>query len=74
MSEMTKGDFEVLQKNIKSVVAHGNETRKLLREAENKVNILQGIVMTQNGQIKNMNEQINALRAKIYTGGATSGN
>lgn len=64
--------YEVTQRNILAMKAYGEETRKLLRESEEKVSRLEGIVLTNNETIKTMQAQIGILLSKLYNGGATS--
>ena len=63
---------EVTHRNILAMKAYGEETRKLLRDSEEKVCQLEGIVLTNNETIKTMQSQIGLLLSKLYNCGATS--
>ena len=69
--EVMKAMEEVTANNVRAAVAHGNETRKLFRELEAKVVSLDGLVRTQQEEIKGLKQQLSSVQAKVFRGGTT---
>ncbi len=61
---------EVEQKNILAIKQHSENTRKLVRELEQKLNSITSL----NLKVLELENQVRALQVKVHTGGATSGN
>ena len=73
---MAAGDKEVLEvfqevttRNVKAVVAHSNQTRDMVRELENKIKSLDGLVRQYDEKIDMLQKQIVVLQTKLYSGG-----
>lgn len=71
--ELKKAFEEVTTRNVKAAVEHGNETRRLTRELEQKVTLLQGTMRQYDDKLSVLSQQIVNLQMKIYKGG-TDGN
>ena len=64
---------EVTHKNILAIQVYSKETRKLVRDLEENVKRLEGIVLTNDKTIRNQQSQIAILLAKVHGSGATGG-
>ena len=67
--EMRKVFEDVTTKNVKATVAHSNETRRLLRELENKVKLLEEQLRQSNERIGELRTFITHLQSKVFSGG-----
>jgi peptidoglycan hydrolase CwlO-like protein len=74
---MAAGDKEILEslqetttRNVKAVVAHANETRDLVRELEEKVRHLDGLVRQYEQKFELLQKQIAVLQTKLFSGGS----
>ena len=67
--EQMKAMEEVTRRNVTAAVSHGNETRKLVKDLESKVDQLQRQIRIQDNKIEEINKGLLAIRAKIYQGG-----
>jgi len=70
--QIIKAMEDVITNNVKAAVAHGNETRKLVRELEKKVISLDGLVRQQQEIIAGYRQQLSTIQAIVFKGG-TSG-
>ena len=59
---------EATHKNILAVKQHSEDTRKLFRDLEARLNT----VITQANRIDQLEKQVQQLQIKLYSGGATS--
>lgn len=66
---LRKGFEDVTTNNVRAAVAHSNDSRKLIRELEDKVKSLDGEIRSFNSTIELMQKQIALLQAKLYAGG-----
>ena len=57
--------------NVKATVEFTNETRKLFRELQIKVNLLQDRIVTQDTTIALMKKQISNMQAIVFRGGSS---
>jgi uncharacterized coiled-coil protein SlyX len=69
--ELRKAFEEVTTRNVNAAVAHGNETRKLTRELEKKVEKLEGVVREQNATIDSLKLQLSGVQTKLFSGGTS---
>lgn len=67
--QVMKAMEEVTTNNVKAAVAHGNETRKIARELEAKVDSLDGLVRQKDIEMKEMQKQIAFLLQRAVSGG-----
>jgi len=67
--ENRKAFEEVTTKNVKTGVDYSTDTRKLFRELEKKVEILEGIVRNQNTTIEQFRLQLAGVQTKLFSGG-----
>lgn len=67
--ELRKTFEETSTRNITSMLEHGNETRRLLRELEAKVERLEGDLRSANEDRKNIKLQLSRVQMKLYSGG-----
>ena len=61
---------EVTRRNVQAAIDFGNETRKLVRELEEKVKNLEKILLTKDETINEIKKQMSSLQQKIYMGGS----
>jgi uncharacterized coiled-coil protein SlyX len=76
MAEMESGELELRQifeetttRNVKAMLAHGNETRRLNSELYLKVETLEKIIAEQNKSIESLKLQLANVQTKLYSGG-----
>ncbi len=69
--QVIKAMEEVMTNNVKAAVAHGNETRKLVRILEEKVISLDGLVRQQQEEIGSLRQQLAKVQAITFRGGTT---
>ena len=62
---------EATRKNILAIKQFTEDTRKDMRSLEEQVKALHNRVLTQDGVIANLNQQIGILNAKLLQGGST---
>ena len=67
--EMRQVFEDVTTNNVKATVAFSNETRKLIRELENKVLLLGGQLRQANDRIDELKKLVTNLQMKIFRGG-----
>lgn len=56
---------KVTTRNVTAAVAHGNETRKMFRELEKKVDNLQNTIITRDEEIKNLELRVAKLQQEV---------
>lgn len=73
---MEAGELELRQvfeetttRNVKAMLEHGNETRRLNRELYTKVETLEKIIAEQNKSIESLKLQLANVQTKLYSGG-----
>ena len=67
--ENRKAFEEVTTKNVKTGVDYSTDTRKLFRELEKKVEILENIVRSQSAIIEQFKIQLAGVQTKLFSGG-----
>jgi hypothetical protein len=67
--ELRKAFEEVTTRNVRSAVDHGNETRRLTREIEEKIARLEMQVMQQRKLIDDLQTQVTSLNIVLYSNG-----
>lgn len=67
--ELRKAFEEVTTRNVKAILDHNNETRKMVIELINKINTLEGKVREQDGTISQLRMMLSTIQAKVYQGG-----
>ena len=67
--EIRKAFEEVSTKNIKAMLEHGNETRRMLRELEEKVSRQDETIRNQNTTIEAIRLQLSQVQGIVYGGG-----
>ena len=68
--ELRKAFEEVSNRNIKATISHSNETRKLLRAAEERIKLLENKLIEFEKRFDIINKQIVQLQMKSYTWGS----
>jgi len=63
---------EINKRNILAILEHGNVTRKQLREAQDKIKLLENLILEQKNRIDLFQSQVQTIQMKLYSGGATS--
>lgn len=56
--------------NIKAIIAYNDLTQKLVRELEDKIKGLDGIIRQYDAKFENMSKQLVAIQTRIYAGGS----
>lgn len=76
MAEMEAGEKELrlvfeetTTRNVQAMLDHGNETRKLVRELQEKVNKQDETIREQNKVIQAFKLQLANLQMEVYKGG-----
>lgn len=67
--EMRKAFERVNTGNVRAAVDHGNETRKMVREIQKKVDHLEANIIAQDEKFEQINKQVASILAKVYSGG-----
>lgn len=67
--ELRKIFEETTTRNLKMVVAYSEETRKIVRNLEEKILCLQQILIEQNKTIELLKLQLSNVQTKLYSGG-----
>jgi len=67
--ELRKTFEEVTTNNVRAAVAHSNETRKIVRDLEQRVIALDGLVRNYESVIETLRNQIVFLQTKVFSGG-----
>ena len=70
--EIVLASEEVQRKNLLATIQHANETRKMIQELGVIVDALQNQVITQNGTIQQLRNQLASLQQQFYQKGTTS--
>jgi uncharacterized protein (DUF433 family) len=60
---------EVTRGNVQAAITYSEETRKLVRNLEEHVKILQNTVLTQNNIIEGFRIQLANIQTMLYSGG-----
>jgi len=68
--EVKKAFEETTSRNVKACVAHANETRRLLRDIEKKIQDLDNLIRSKDAEIENLKSQISKIQQKLYSGGS----
>lgn len=73
---MEAGEFQLRQafeqvttKNVQTMIAYSTETRKLVREFEEKITHLTNLMLIQDNTIDELRKQLAIVQGKIYSGG-----
>jgi len=67
--EIVLASEKVQRDNIQAVIQFAQDTRKIVRELDERVITLKNMIMTQQGTIANQQKQMAALQQQIYSGG-----
>lgn len=62
---------EATKRNVKMILDHTNETRRMVRKLETQVDKLQRRMLAREKTIENLQKQIQDLRRQIQRGGTT---
>ena len=65
---------DVDHKNMLAVLNYAKETRELLRAQQERIDQLEGLILTANGIVINLQQQVGMLLVRLNSGGSTSGN
>lgn len=69
--ELRQAFEEVTTNNVRAAVDHANGTRKIVRDLEEKVVILEGTIRQYDEKLEALNIQLNRIQAIVYSGGTT---
>ena len=64
-----KNHEEITTKNLLTIQDHTNETRRIVREIESKVQHLEAIISQKDQEIAQIRAQLVAIQQKVYSGG-----
>ena len=67
--EMRKVFEDVTTGNVKTVLAHANETRKIVRDLEDRMAKLESLIRNQDSIIESLKIQLAGIQTKIFSGG-----
>ncbi len=67
--ELRKAFEDTSKRNINAMIQHGNETRKIVRELENKVTFLQNALQSREEDIKQLRIQLASIQTKLFRSG-----
>lgn len=67
--ELLKIFEETSNKNIKMILDHSNETRKIVRDLEKKVTQFEEQIRIQNTTIEDLRKLLVNVQMKVYSGG-----
>jgi len=67
--ELRKAFEETSTRNIQTILEYSKETRKLVRELNEKVDHLENTIRTYDNRISTLQSQISFLQTKIFSGG-----
>lgn len=68
--ELRKVFEETTTNNVLAAVSHGNETRKLLREIEDKVKHLDDLIRSKDAETELIKKQLSSIQQKLYKDGS----
>lgn len=57
---------EVTARNVKSAIKHGNDTRQIVRDLEERVKHMEDVMIEKDKQLNDLIRQFNLLRAQLY--------
>lgn len=69
-TELRRVFEETATKNIRAGIAHGNETRKVVRALDEKVARLENIIVAQKDLLEQFRKQVSALQQRLYANGS----
>lgn len=69
--DVDKVSEEVNTKNVLATVQYAQDTRKVVREQETKIETLTNEVQTLRGLVNELLSQVGILRGEVYGGGPT---
>jgi len=69
--ELRKAFEEVTTRNVNTTISHSNETRKLVRELEQKVISLQNTIMSRDNDIVLLKKQLATIQTIVFSGGTS---
>ena len=68
--ELKKAFEEVTTRNVLAILEYSKETRKLVRDLEQKVLNFEHAVQERDKEVSRLKEQISILQQKLYQGGS----
>ena len=69
--EMRKVFEEVTTRNVQAAINYSNDTRKIVRQLEEKMIHLENLAQAKDKEIASMRQQIAIIQGKLYSGGTT---
>ena len=69
--EMRKAFVEVTTRNVQAAINYSNDTRKIVRQLEEKMIHLENLAQAKDKEIGVLRQQISVLQQKLYMGGTT---
>ena len=69
--EMRKAFGEVTTRNVQAAIDYSNDTRKIVRQLEEKILHLEALAQAKDKEIAAMRQQISIIQGKLYSGGTT---
>ena len=67
--ELRQAFEEVTTRNVRAAVQYSEETRKLVRQLEDKVTRLEGLIKNQDDAIEQLKIQLLGVQARVFSGG-----
>ena len=69
--EMRMAFEEVTTRNVQAAINYSNETRKIVRQLEEKMIHFENLAQAKDKEIGVLRQQISVLQQKLYMGGTT---
>lgn len=73
---MAAGDKELFQafeettrRNIQAAVVFSNETRRIVREMEQKIERIETLLLSKDAELKQIHTMLSALQTRVFAGG-----
>jgi len=67
--EMRMAFEEVTTRNVKTMITYSTETRQIVRDMQEKVDLVQAQLRQADEKINNLTRQLSIVQAKLYSGG-----
>lgn len=71
--DVFKAFEETIRRNVMTAVEYSNETRRLFRELEIKIQTLQNIILSRDGEIATIKQQLANIQTILFAKGTVYG-
>ena len=70
-TELRKAFEEVTTRNVQAAIEYSNETRKIVRQLQEKMLHLEEMALAKDKVIGELRNQLSVIQQKLYSGGST---